>query len=175
MKLTKKQKEFVLTLVAEGLESDEINAWAAKQKPPFSVSRQQVDHYRETRSVRLKEIAASDEFEALRTGLALRSKRVARLEALFDKVERDLFKNNLIWLKRERALGSGVATKFVVVEELNTAQIAAYRALLDDIAKEMNQRTYAMRDSLDEEDDQPTGEVKVTVAYEEKPKEAIEE
>jgi hypothetical protein len=174
MRLKKKQKEFVLKCVGEGLETDEINARASRCKPAFSVSRQQVDFYRASRGVQIKEIAATDEMEALRSGLALRSERVARLEKLFNRVETDLLENNLVWLPRKRALGKGKDA--IVIDELhlNAAEMKIYRDLLDDVAKEMNQRTYQMRESLPEVEES-TDELKITVAYEEKPKQATEE
>jgi hypothetical protein len=171
-RLTKKQKEFLLKCIGEGLETDEINARAKAFKPGFSVTRQDVDYYRKSRGVKLKEIAESDEMEALRSGLALRSERVARLEKLFNRVERDLLENDLVWLPRKRALGRGEQTEFIDELELNTAEMKIYRELLDDIAKEMNQRTYQMRESLSQDEEEDTGEVTVTVRYEEKPKQA---
>lgn len=171
-RLTKKQKEFLLACIAEGLETDEINARAAKSKPAFSVTRQDVDYYRKSRGVKLKEIAEADEFEALRSGLATRAERIARLEKLFGRVERDLLENDLVWLQRKRALGSGEFTQIIDELQLNTAEIKVYRDLLDDIAKEVNQRTYQVRESLPTDDEEDTGEVTVTVRYEEKPKQA---
>lgn len=173
MELDSKQKKLVLKLVAEGLETDEINKRAAKCKPPFEVSRQQVDHYRKTRGIKIKEIAEEGEMAALRSGLALRNERVARLERLFDLIETDFLENNRVWIEREQALGSKEFTKFVTVMELNAAQVDLCRRLADDIAKEMNARTYERRDSLSKEDEEPS-EVKITVAYEEKPKQVEE-
>lgn len=173
MNLKKKQKEFVIAAIGEGLETDEINARAAKCKPPFEVSRQQVDFYRKSRGVKLKEIAESDEFAALRSGLAIRNERIAQLEKLFTEIKKDLLENNLIWVKRKRALGSGEFMEIIDEQVLNTAQIKIYRDLLDDIAKETNQRTYAMRESLPEEED--ASQVTVTVRYEEKAKQETEE
>lgn len=151
MELNKKQKEFVLKLAAEGLQSDEINTRAEKFKPAFSVSRQQVDFYRKSRNVKIKEIAESGEMDALKTGLALRAERIVRLAKLAERIEQDLTTNGLLWLKRERALGSGIATKFVLVEEFNSEQVATFRHLLDDIAKEMNARVYERRESLNDQ------------------------
>jgi hypothetical protein len=155
MRLGKKQKGFLLKCIAEGLESGEINARAAKFKPPFSVDRQQVDHYRKTRGVKLKEIADGDEFEALHSGLALRNERVARLENLFTQIETDLLENNLVWIVRKRALGSGEFMQVIDEKVLNAAEIKIYRDLLDDIAKEMNARTYERRESLTDDSDLP--------------------
>ncbi|HEV7376316.1 MAG TPA: hypothetical protein VGN95_16495 [Pyrinomonadaceae bacterium] len=155
MRLKNAQKKFLLARIAEGLETDEINARAAKFKPAFSVSRQQVDFYRASRGVSIKEIASTDEMEALRSGLALRSERVARLEKLFNRVEKDLLENDLVWLPRKRALGRGEFTEIIDELELNKAEMKVYRDLLDDIAKEMNARTYERRESLTDDSNLP--------------------
>jgi hypothetical protein len=175
MELKKKQKDFVIKCVGEGLETDEINARAARCKPPFSVSRQQVDYFRKSRGVKLKEIAAGDEFEALHSGLANRAERVARLENLFNLVEQDFLENNRVWIEREKAIGSKEFTKFIQERVLNQAQVDLCRRLADDIAKEMNQRTYALRESLPSDDEDDASNVTVTVRYEEKPKQETEE
>jgi hypothetical protein len=170
-RLTNQQKKNLLKWIAEGLETDKINARAKSCKQPFSVTRQDVDYYRKSRGVKLKEIAEGEEFEALRQGLAARAERIARLEQLFNRVEKDLLENDLVWLPRKRALGKGEGAEIIDELTLNTAEITVYRALLDDIAKEMNQRTYQVRESLPAEDEDP-GEITVTVRYEEKPKQA---
>jgi hypothetical protein len=168
-RLTKKQKEFLLKCIGEGLETDEINARARMCKPAFSVTRQDADYYRKSRGLKLKEIAEGDEFEALRSGLATRAERIARLEKLFNRVEKDLLESNLMWLPRKRTLGSGEFTQVIDELQLNAAEIKIHRDLLDDIAKEMNQRTYQVRESLPAEDEEEdSGEIKVTVRYEKK-------
>lgn len=174
MELKKKQKDFVLKCIGEGLETDEINARAAKFRPRFEVSRQQVDYFRKSRGVKLKEIAESSEFVALHTGLALRNERIKRLENLFNVIEKDFLENNRVWIEREKAIGSKEFTKFIQERQLNQAQVDLCRRLADDIAKEMNQRTYSLRESLtDEEED--ASQVTVTVRYEEKAKQDTEE
>lgn len=155
MELKKKQKDFVLKCIGEGLETDEINARAAKCRPPFSVSRQQVDYFRKSRGVKLKEIAAGDEFEALRSGMANRRERVKRLENLFNQIEKDFLENNRVWVEREKAIGSKEFTKFIQEKELNQAQVDLCRRLADDIAKEMNARTYERRESFMDDPDLP--------------------
>jgi hypothetical protein len=168
MKLNKKQKEKVLAWVGEGLQSDEMNARAARCRPPFSVSRQQVDFYRDSRGVALDELREASESDALRTGLALKEKRVEALNELAERLKTDLL-GGLLWLKREKALGSGALTKFVTEKHFNHAEINALRALLDDIAKEVGERSHG---GGRDEDEEETGEVTVTVRYEEKPKQA---
>ncbi|MET0646985.1 MAG: hypothetical protein ABW208_10220 [Pyrinomonadaceae bacterium] len=177
MRLKKKQKGFLLSLVAEGLASDEINDRAATFKPPFEVSRQQVDFYRSSRGVRLDELKEESESEALRTGLALKEGRVEALNDLAERLRAELLAEGpagRLWLPRQKALGSGASMQVVEEEHFNLVEINALRAVLDDIAKEMGARTYERRDAAAEEDEQPS-EVKVTVAYEEKPKQTDEE
>ncbi|MCA1615037.1 MAG: hypothetical protein LC795_15575 [Acidobacteria bacterium] len=157
MKLTKKQKDKVLAWIGEGLQSDEMNARAAKCRPPFSVSRQQVDFYRDSRGVALDELKQASESEALRTGLALKEERVSTLAELAERLKAELLGDKL-WLTRQRALGSGDWQQFITEQHFNNVEINTLRALLDDIAKETNGRTYQRRDgaaaeeTLDDED-----------------------
>lgn len=163
MRLNKKQKEKVLEWIGEGLQSDEINERAARCRPPFSVSRQQVDFYRDSRGVRLEEITEASESDALRTGLALKEKRVSTLKELAERLRVELLDEGLVWVERQRALGSGEWAMFITEKHFNQVEINTLRALLDDIAKETGERTYAGKGGEEEE---PPREVKVTVAYE---------
>jgi hypothetical protein len=165
MKLTKKQKEKVLAWIGEGLQSDEMNARAAKCRPPFSVSRQQVDFYRDSRGVALDELREASESDALRTGLALKEERVSTLNELAERLKAELL-GDLLWIERQKSLGSGDWQQVVTEKHFNLGELNALRNLLDDIAKEVGERTYGARDGEDEQQ----GEVKITVAYEEKPK-----
>ena len=56
MRLKKAQREALLSWIAEGLQTDEINKRAAKFKPRFNVSTRLVTHYRKTRGVKLDAI-----------------------------------------------------------------------------------------------------------------------
>jgi hypothetical protein len=175
MRLKQKQKEHLLSLVAEGKTSDEINARAAAFEPPYSVSRQQVDFYRASRGVRLEEIKAESESGALRTGLALKERRVETLSELGERLKRELLAegdDGRLWLRRKRAVGSGQWAEIVEVEEFNLTQINALRAVLDDIAKEMGERTYgyAADDGETEDDSAKAGagqqaQLKIRVEY----------
>lgn len=143
MRLKKAQREALIEWVAEGLLSDEINARAGEFNPPFSVARQTITYYRQTRRVDIDRILAESEQDALTTGLALRSERVRKLKALATRLERDLFgdeKQDYIWTDQVKGVGSGEIAEIVEYEEFNRAEIEAYRGLLDDIAKEMGDR-----------------------------------
>jgi hypothetical protein len=139
MRLRKAQKEALLSWIAEGLLSDECNERAAQFDPPFSVSRQQVDHYRETRKVDLAAISRAAQMDALTEGLALKEVRVAKLQQLAALMERDLF-GGFLWTDQVKSIGSGDAQQVVEYEEFNRAEVDAYRGVLDDIAKEVGGR-----------------------------------
>jgi hypothetical protein len=139
MRLEKAQKDAVLAWIAEGLQTDEINERAAEFDPPFHVSRQQVDYYRKSRKIDIEAITQSDEGDALRAGLALRSERVKKLKRIAALIEGDLFGGRL-WLRQEKGIGSGDKAKIVEYEEFNKAGVDAYRGLLDDIARETGGR-----------------------------------
>jgi hypothetical protein len=140
MKLNKRQREQLLVWVAEGLDTGEINKRAAKFKPAFSVTRQQVDHYRKTRDVSIEEIKKKDETSALKTGLSLKENRVQLLHNLAELLRKDIFENNLIWLAQAKGLGSGKNFERYDYQEFNTAEIAQLRGILDDIAAEVGDR-----------------------------------
>lgn len=119
--------------------SDEINERAATFVPPFSVFRQQVDYYRKTRAADIKVMIAAGEQEALSEGLALTGERVKKLKQLAALMERDLL-GGFLWLDQVKGVGSGDKAMIVDYEEFNSGEVAAYRGVLDDIAKEMGER-----------------------------------
>lgn len=138
-KLTKDQKDALLKWVAEGLDTTEINQRADSFGPQFRVSRAQVDYYRKTRKVNLRAISQSDEYDALNTGLALKTERVKRLTLLAAMMEEDLF-GGVLWTNDMKSIGSGDQQQVVEFEEFNAAEVQHYRGVLDDIAKEMGGR-----------------------------------
>lgn len=108
-------------------------------KPPFGVSRQQVDYYRKTRKQDIAAISAISEKNALIEGYALKETRVYKLSVLAALLERDLL-NGFIWLDQVKGIGSGPIAEIVDYEEFNAGEIAQYRGILDDIAKEVGDR-----------------------------------
>jgi hypothetical protein len=147
VRLKKNQKEKLLAWISEGLQSDEINDRAAQFDDPFSVTRSQVQFYRERRAVDIKTIQAAGEYDALTTGLALRAERVRRLQQLAALMEKDLF-GGFLWV--------------VDYEEFNTAEVQQYRGVLDDIAKEVGDRKQSVQHGgmiafvVDIDSDEPT-------------------
>lgn len=140
MKLRKAQKEAVLQWIAEGLETDEINKRAARFKPRFKVLRSQVDYYRKTRGLQLDEIQQTGETDALRTGLALKENRVAKLQRLADRMLADLLEHDRWWLLQVKGIGHGENYERVEYYEFNKAEVDALRGVLDDIAAEVGER-----------------------------------
>lgn len=149
MRLKKKQKEAVLAWIAEGLQSDEINARAATFRPPFSVDRQQVDYYRQTREADILAILRAGEFDALTTGLATRETRVVKLKQLAALMERDLF-GGILWTEDVKSVKSGETNILVDIEEFNKAEVDSYRGVLDDIAKEVGQRVQKVEHTIND-------------------------
>ncbi len=139
MRLKKAQKEKVLELIAAGKKSDEINAEGKLFDPPFSVTRNQVFKYRKTRSFELKAILRVDEKRALTSGLALKENRVLKLQKLAALMERDLF-GGFLWTEEVKGVGSGSAAEVVEFDLFNAPEVAQYRGVLDDIAKEVGDR-----------------------------------
>lgn len=139
MRLRKSQKEAVLSWIAEGLQTDEINSRAREFESPFSVSRQQVDFYRERSSVDLEALRKAGNYDALTEGLARKDERVRRLQMLAALMENDLLGGSL-WLEQVKMIGGGEWAREVEYEEFNKAEVESYRGVLDDIAKEMGHR-----------------------------------
>ena len=140
MKLKKAHKEILLTWIAEGFLTDEINDRAAEFEQPFNVSREQVAYYRRSRNEKIKELKESYENKALNTGLARKGVRVQKLQRLAALLEHDLFAKGLTWVEDKKGVGSGDIAEIYDFEEFNKSEIDAYRGVLDDIAKEMGHR-----------------------------------
>jgi hypothetical protein len=161
-RLEKAQKSALLGWVAEGLETSEINKRAADFEPPFRVSPAQVDYYRKTRKVNLAALSASDEYDALNSGLALKEERVKRLGLLAGMLEEDIF-GGVLWTQDVKMIGTGEYQERVEFELFNASEVQQYRGVLDDIAKETGGR--ATKTELTGKDG---GEVILRVVYDRK-------
>jgi hypothetical protein len=140
MRLKKDQREALLSWISEGLTSDIINERAAIFDPPFSVTRQNVDQYRDRYGVVIAELSKAADYAALNAGLARKENRVRLLHQLADKLTADLLKDDLLWLDQVKGIGSQDNYERVEYEEFNTAEVAQLRGVLDDIAKEVGGR-----------------------------------
>lgn len=143
MRLKRKQKRELIKWVMEGLGSGEINERAAVFNPPFSVSRQQVDYYRDTRKIDLDALNRITEQTAIVEGYALKEHRVYKLSLLAALMEQDIF-GGLLWTDDVKGVGAGAAAEVVEIELFNKAEVDAYRGVLDDIAREVGGRVKLM-------------------------------
>ena len=146
MRLKKSQKEAVIRWVAEGVQSDEINERASLFVPPFAVGRSQVEYYRKTRDADIKAIVAAGEQEALSEGLAIKGERVRLLKQLAALLSKDIF-GGFLWTDQVKSIGSGESQEIIEYEEFNRGEVAELRATLDDIAKEVGDRSQRLEHS----------------------------
>jgi hypothetical protein len=92
--------------------------------------------------VDIQSIRQAGEYDALTTGLALKSNRVMKLQQLAALMEQDIF-GGFLWTDQVKMIGSGPFAKEVDYEDFNTAEVTQYRGVLDDIAKEVGDRKQA--------------------------------
>jgi hypothetical protein len=146
MKLKKSQAEHLLTLIGEGLKTDEINKRAEKFDPSFSVSRAQVQHYRKTRQIDIDAIRKAGELRGLTEGLATKEARVDLLKKLADKMRDDLLvepeskDDSRWWVHNVKGIGRGDDFQQVDIYEFNASETRELRGVLDDIAAETGGR-----------------------------------
>jgi hypothetical protein len=149
MRLNKGQKELVLEWIAEGLQTDEINKRARLLEPPFSVGRSQVRFYRRTRGKRMDQIRSQAEDEALIAGFTTAEGRVSKLARLAALLEEDIFREGLSWTHQVKGIGPKGSFERIDYDEFNGPEIAQYRGILDDIAKETGGRV--LKQQIEEE------------------------
>ncbi|HLM54738.1 MAG TPA: hypothetical protein VK422_01325 [Pyrinomonadaceae bacterium] len=132
----------MLALISEGLKTREINKRASQFDPPYKVSRQQVDYYRDSRGVKLQEIVEASETGALMRGFALRETRVGALHELAEVLHRELCREGRLWLPQVKFIGTGAQAVRVDYEEFNRDEVNAFFKVLDELAKETGERAY---------------------------------
>lgn len=139
MRLTKTQKDALLSWLAEGVTTGEINKRAAAFDPPFEVTRQNVGQYRKKKNINYEALRDISEKNALSVGYALKEYRVQKLALLAELLERDVL-GDKIWLEQRKGVGSGDIAEIFDYLEFNKSEIDAYRGVLDDIASETGGR-----------------------------------
>ncbi|MEA2174119.1 MAG: hypothetical protein QOD00_1711 [Blastocatellia bacterium] len=140
MRLKQRQKEALLAWISEGLQSNEINQRASIFMPPFKVSRAQVDYYRQSRGTKIEEIKEQAERSALKSGFALKERRVEALNSLAEMLHEDLTTGKGLWLDDVKMIGSGEFSERIEFESFNSNEVSTFRGVLDDIAKEVGDR-----------------------------------
>ncbi|MEN6571395.1 MAG: hypothetical protein ABFD24_06105 [Anaerolineaceae bacterium] len=129
-RLSKAQKTALIAWISEGITPGEINTRARAFKKPFEVSRETVNYYRKQTQVDVKEIIKREHKSAMESGLALKAARIKKLKRLAKKLEADLLVNETLWV-----------TNRFGEERFNASEVDQYRGVLDDIAREMGERS----------------------------------
>jgi len=129
MRLKKLQIAELLTLIAEGLQSGEINDRAGEFDQPFNVSRQQVDYHRKASHAKITVLKETYENGALNRGLARKCIRVQKLQKIAKLLEADIDYLFIFYANETDMKDKKMA-------------IDSYRGVLDDIAKEMGGRVH---------------------------------
>lgn len=129
-RLTKTQKTALIAWISEGITPGEINTRARAFTKPFDVSRETVNYYRKQCQVDVKEIIKREHKTAMETGLALKAMRISKLKRLARRLEKDLLTaEDKLW----------IAGKYG--KSFNAGEVDQYRGILDDIAKELGERS----------------------------------
>lgn len=126
--LTKDQKLLIQEWVAAGHSNREIIRLAAEHDPPFAVKSANISKsYRKPTEKKVQQIRAEkQEEDALRTGLALKEERIRMLQETADYLYKEIKQ-----IPAARA-------------QLVPTYINSMRGCLDDIAKELGQRSTKM-------------------------------
>jgi hypothetical protein len=141
MRLQKAQVEHLLSMISEGLKTDEINKRAATFDPTYQVSRGQVEQYRKTRKVQIAEIIKAGQVKGLTDGLATKEARVDLLKQLAIKMRDELMDDpEKFWLRQVKGIGQGENFQEIEYFEFNTSEVQQLRGVLDDIAQEVGHR-----------------------------------
>ncbi len=139
-KLRKAQREALLSWIAEGLGTTEINERAGAFHDPFEASTQLVDYYRRRNGIEIQRLITAGEQRAMLSGLGKKAERVDTLKQLAEKLKADLLEEDLLWLDRVKSIGSGDYQQVIPYREFNQAEVESLRGVLDDIAKELGDR-----------------------------------
>jgi len=146
MHLNTSQVALVTGWVAEGLDVKEINARAAAEADPFVITRQALNYYRRGNGVKQTELAKDKKQAAAITGLAIKDNRIKKLIKLARLLETDLIKDKKLWVKSTYETKSGGT---ITRNEFNGSEVLQFRGILDDIAKEVGERSTKISGTLD--------------------------
>ena len=114
--LLPEQVNAVLTWIAEGLTSGQINNRAANFDPAFTISPQSVYSYRKSREIDINTLRQQRELLALNTGLAVKANRVEALQRLAQTLEDDIDLRKRMWLERMKSIPIGDGQYKVLTE-----------------------------------------------------------
>lgn len=151
MRLDKRQKDVLLSWISEGLRTDEINRRAARFSTPFHVNTRITAYYRKSRAVKIDQVQTEAEFASVRSGLAKKTERVAKLQLVAELLMKDLLSDgeeSRLWLDQIKGIGSNENFERIEYKAFNKAEVDALRGVLDDIAAEVGDRAKNRRSNL---------------------------
>jgi hypothetical protein len=140
-RLSRNQERFLQALLlgksiadsARFAEIAERTAYRWLSDPVFQSERQR-------RESALAEAEQAEIQRVLTSGYALMHRRVEALDRLAQKLERYLGDENKVWLPDAKIIGTGESAERVDLIHFNDALVREYRAIFDDLAKELGQR-----------------------------------
>lgn len=123
-RLDSTQKEIIIEYLAEGLNSTEVIDRAKNADAPFSVTKRQVNYYRKMFQDKINDKMLEWEEGAINRGLARKCIRIKELQELAQHAKDILYNVEIENVKDKKMM------------------IDAYRAVMDDIAKELGHRVH---------------------------------
>lgn len=156
VRFTAEQRTFLLSLVTQPLTIGQIQTKCQKFKFPFLPSDFAITKYRQKADVRVKELYTESDDFGLNKGLALKANRIIVLEQLAQRLMQDMLpkdsQKEKLWLENWKGLGNGANFTLRKYEEFNHQEVIQLRGLLEDIAKEKNERNGKPNEGDNDED-----------------------
>jgi phage terminase large subunit len=144
-KLTPAQLIFLYNLLADGLNSQQVNQAASHFRPPFVVTARQLTYYRKKMGAKHQEMMNTAAAQGWAEGLARKEERVRVLKRLAERLIRDLLVDDpaaeRVWLDNIKGLGSGAQFTTFNYKDFNHQEMIQLRGVLEDIAHEVGQRS----------------------------------
>jgi hypothetical protein len=154
-KLTRSQRKNLLAWIGEGLTPREINKRAEGLKSPFKVTRQAIDYYRQKTGQKVVQERKAEDEGAFKIGFAQKEKRVEALNKIAELLYSDIVTGRGLWLVADkRRIGYGEDAEIYDIEKFNQSELSEFRATLEDLAKEVGDRSAGRKIGIELPDDE---------------------
>ena len=140
--LLEHQRLKLIEWIASGLSNKQINQRAAKYVDPFHVGSEILYYYRTYKQLDITAMKRLQEANAFNTGLAIRARRIEKLNAIAEIIYDHLVNEDGMWVDRTKLIGRGANASMIVEREFNDAEVKEFRLLMNDIALEVGQRVH---------------------------------
>jgi len=135
----KKHVRFIVSLIAAGLDDEQIIAKCEKDKK-FTVTERQITKVRYEKIDAILQMQEETEIKSSQVGLARTAARIIALIKLYNKLAHELYEEGAIWLIRKRSIRNDTGYEIVTEKDFNSSLVREMRLTLDDIAKETGGR-----------------------------------